>query len=208
MPFLLGVAAAGGGDGGGGTPVDVSARVAANDDSATAVAWASWRGNDESLYIDDSTVRSNNTNLRFPGLEIPQGATITSAVITIWAANTVTGFVGGEGLTVGAEQADNATAPTSYESHTSKSGNIGTTARWAYSTWSSGSPISSPDLSALVQQIVNRGGWPDGTGGAIQFYLQNDTTGSHSWSTNPQAYSYYTASSADLRPLIEITYVS
>ena len=52
---------------------------------------------------------------------------------------------------------------------TSTSGNISSRAlttastAWTPSTWSSGSDYNSPDISAVVQEIVNQGAWASGT---------------------------------------------
>ena len=56
---------------------------------------------------------------------------------------------------------------------TSTSGNISSRAlttastAWTPSTWSSGSDYNSPDISAVVQEIVNQGAWASGNSLAI-----------------------------------------
>lgn len=188
------------------TPTTITKRIASANDAATAVAWASWRSGSEVLYWHDPQGRSNNTNLRFTGLAIPRNATITEAVITVWGHGNRNGAKGTDYVTVGAEQVDDATAVTSYATHTSRMSNVGVTVQWAVPNYSHNQALASPDLKSIVQQIVNRAGWPNGTGGAIQFFIQNNSVPNLDWNAAPEAQSYSINSGASYIPLLSVTY--
>lgn len=190
-------------------PVNISASVGSSDDGAYMAAWAAWRETADAIVIRDREGRDQNSNLRFTGLQIPRNATIQDARITLYAAGNWTG--GGNAddyLVVGAEQVDNASAITSYSAHNTRRTNVGTTVNWSIVTRTNNQALVSPDLSAVVQQIVNRGGWPDGTGGAIQFFLQNNQVANLAWNFSPHVQSYSTNNGAQYLPLLEITYIA
>lgn len=202
MPMILGLAAASA------EPVMVSARVASGTDASTAAIWADWRGTDEPLYWRDGTGKNNNTNLRFAGLQIPRGATITEAYITVYAEGPRTGSNSDDYVTIGAEQADNSASITDLPNHVSRMTNLGTTVQWPTPNMVANQAIVSPNLAALVQQVVNRGGWPNGTGGAIQFFAQNNAAANANWNNaNVAMQSYLSNTGATYIPLIEITYL-
>lgn len=117
--------------------------------------------------------KATKNGLRFPNLNIPQGATILSAVIDFTAyatdSNTPTVKI----------QAENAVAPASFSSTgTNTVGNRLVTpgpgagsVNWATTAWT-GTPqtYSTPDLSALIQPIVNSTSW-DNTSNALSFFI-------------------------------------
>lgn len=189
-------------------PVNINATVGSSDDGAYIATWVSWRETADKIYIRDREGRDQNTNLRFTGLQIPRNATIQDARITLYSYSNWTG--GGNGddfVVVGAEQVDNATAITSYSAHNTRRTNVGTTVNWSIVTRTTNQALVSPDLSAVVQQIVNRGGWPDGTGGAIQFFLESNQVANLAWNDSPNVQSYSTNNGSQYLPLLEITYI-
>lgn len=194
-------------------PVMVSSRVASATDSTTAFPDVSWRDLEDYLYPRDTTGRPNTMNLRFAGLEIPRGATIQSAHITLWGSANRSGGNEADYFTIGAEQVDNATSiPTSpsngLAAHTSRMANVGATVQWTLPNLSTSQPVQSPDLSAVVQEVVNRPGWPDGTGAAIQFFTQNNSSAGGSWNEEPGLQSFGRNFNASYIPLLEVTYLA
>lgn len=115
-----------------------------------------------SLDLDLVASGGNQTvGLRFNGINIPQGSTIVNAYIQFTAANprnTVTS------LTVHGQATDNASTFVN-----SVNGNVSTrptttaSAQWTPAPWTTigdaGNDQRTPDLSSIVQEIVNRSGW-------------------------------------------------
>ncbi len=115
-----------------------------------------------SLDLDLVASGGNQTvGLRFNGIDIPQGSTIVNAYIQFTAANprnTATS------LTVHGQATDNASTFVN-----SINGNVSTrpattaSAQWTPASWTTigdtGNDQRTPDLSSIVQEIVNRSGW-------------------------------------------------
>ena len=103
--------------------------------------------------------------VRFPGIEIPQGATITSAYIDFVARRTETVATS---LTIEGEDSGDAApfnlATDNIKNRTAVTDVVGgggapLTVPWTPGNWDWGLNYQTPDLSALVQQIVNRSDW-------------------------------------------------
>lgn len=110
---------------------------------------------------------------RFTGLTIPAGSTITACTINFLAAATLSATTCN--VKIQAIAADSATAPVD-----AADGN-GRSLTTANVTWSPGSQTadteySTPDLSAVLQEVVNRGGWASGNN--VVFYLQDNSSSS------------------------------
>lgn len=194
-------------------PVSISARVASATDSATAYPYVSWRDLSDFWYPRDTQGQPNSANLRFAGLEIPRNATIQSARISLWGQGPRTGADATDFFTIGAEQVDDATSiPTSpnngLDAHISRMTNVGTTVVWSLSDYTTNELVQSPELAAVVQQIVNRPGWPDGSGGAIMFFTQNNDGANGGWNHEPGFQSYTNNNGAQYLPLLEVTYLA
>jgi chitodextrinase len=101
--------------------------------------------------------------MRFTNLTIPKNATISNAYIQFTVDEVSTAVAS---LTFAGEAVDNSaiftTAATSISSRTKTS----TTVSWTPPGWSAvdqaGAGQRTPNLAAVVQQIVNRGGWTSG----------------------------------------------
>jgi len=109
---------------------------------------------------------------RFTNVTIPQGATIVSATLTLTAdanrgADTVR-------TNVAAEDADNPAAPTTYANMVAR---VRTTAlvAWDFTTdWVADSEYSPGSLTAVIKEVVDRGGWSSGN--ALIIYVDNDAS--------------------------------
>lgn len=108
---------------------------------------------------DGST--SVNNFIRFVNITIPQGATISSATLSFSGIGESYEPVN---LQIGAYNGDTATAPTTAEEFISNQNTL-TTAKINWDnipaqTW--GEVMTTPDISSVVQEIVNRSGWTSG----------------------------------------------
>lgn len=146
--------------------------------------------------LESPSSGTQKIGLRFNSLNIPAGATITSATlrfkaITADSPNTNTGVTS---LTIKGQAADNATT---FESTTNNISNRALTTAsttWNPSSWVNGTAYTSPDLSAVVQEIIGRPGWANGN--SLAFVITG--TGSRS------AISYDGSPAG--APVLEITY--
>jgi PKD repeat protein len=145
----------------------VERRIATGNDDAEEFAGGS-------MYLNSSDIelvfdKDNQTvGLRFTNLTVPNRATITRAYLQFEADETQSEATN---LLVQGQAADNANV------FGSGSGNISSRPRTAASTsWSppawalvgeAGSNQRTPDLSAVIQEIVNRPGWASGNALAI-----------------------------------------
>lgn len=144
-------------------------RTAATRDSITNLPGIPyWEEFGPLYFISNGT--GQTTALRFTGLNIPQGATIVDARITLYAAANQS-VAATAWVTIGTEQVDNASQLTSAANHESRKGSVGATPQWgpaAANIQAVNGPFRSPNLAAIVQEIVDRGGWSSGN--AIQFF--------------------------------------
>ncbi len=101
--------------------------------------------------------------IRFQRVGIPQGATITSAYIEYEAYATSTTAPASTSFTIVGEASDHAAQFTSANANIS--GRADTTASVAWNNvaaWTTGNTYQTPDLTSIVQVIVNRDGWSSG----------------------------------------------
>lgn len=110
--------------------------------------------------------------LRFLNVSIPQGATVVSAVLTVEAV-TVGLTVSDVRTKINADAVDNAVAPTSHAEFVALTR---TTAQVDFDpvVWKTGAVYDLPDLSAVVQEVIDRAGWV--AGNALQLLWDNDGT--------------------------------
>ncbi len=133
----------------------------------------------DKLYDDDLDIGWEgdefnvvSTGLRYRGVNVPQGATIDSAFIEMWAHED-------EGdpalVTIYAEASDN---PETYNEIDLISARPRTTASvfWEITEeWLIWQQYRTPDLKELVQEVINRPGWQHGN--AMAFYLTGQDQG-------------------------------
>lgn len=126
-------------------------------------------------YSTGITNLAQDIGLRFNDVSIPQGATITSAYIEMVP---VTTDAGSAAWTILGEDVDNAAT------YTATAGNIhnrvvgsptAATVAWAPGGWTAATAVQTPDLTSIVQEIVNRPGW---CGNNSMNFMVTGTTGS------------------------------
>ena len=139
-------------------------RVGATYDDAEEYASTGYMyGNSTDLELADDFDHAGTTQhigIRFSGVAIPPGATITNAYVqfTVDEASS-----GASNLTIHGQDADDALSfnPTTYNI-TSRAATTATVG-WTPPDWNSvgaaGADQRTPDLSSVLQEIVNRPGW-------------------------------------------------
>ena len=145
-----------------GAPTTVESRVAASTDDAEEDL------SDGSMYLDSSDLEliseggtAQEVGMRFQGMTVPQGATVTNAYIEFETDELDNGATS---LTFHAEDADN---PGTF---TSAANNIsGRTKTFASVAWNlvpawgtKSEKQQTPNLAVIIQEVVNRGTWASG----------------------------------------------
>jgi len=101
--------------------------------------------------------------LRFAGLSIPQGATIQSAYIQFQCRVATTAAAS---LLIEGQAADNAATFAKITNNISSRPRTSANVGWAPAPWGTvgakGADQQTPDLTVVMQEIVNRGGWTAG----------------------------------------------
>lgn len=110
---------------------------------------------------------------RFTNIAIPQGSTIVSAYLTLTSQANSNGT---PGFLIKGEDADDTSAFSTYANF------VGRTRTTASVAWNPGAQtaedvVDTSDISAVVQEIVNRGGWTSGND--MTFFIENNA--SNSW---------------------------
>ena len=136
--------------------------------------------------------------MRFNGVGIPQGAAILNAYLQFQVDETDSGSE--LDLEIRGQDDDNATTFTSSTGNISSRPTTGNVVSWAPPPWTStgaaGSDQRTPDISAIIQEIVNRTGWVANNSLVIIITGSGERT----------AESYNGSSSA--APLLHVEYVS
>jgi PKD repeat protein len=134
--------------------------TASNDDAEEFASGSMYVGSGDLELVHDTS--DQTVGMRWVGLAIPKGATISSAWIQFAAKESQSEATS---LTFRGQAAD--AAPT----FSSTTGNISTRPRtaasvsWPPTAWTAGAAGTSqrtPDLRAVIQEIVNRPGWASG----------------------------------------------
>ena len=101
--------------------------------------------------------------VRFTNLSIPQGATITNAYITFEAMEENTDNTPSTTLTIYGQAVDDASAFNFGQAHNISNRTLtSASVSWSPSTWTEDSTYQTPDLSSIVQELVDRDGWNSG----------------------------------------------
>ncbi len=154
---------AGGSGGGGGTPQIFEKRVISGLDDVEQSATGSMSGgaitsSDLELVVDGTN--NQTVGIRFTGIEIPQGAIITNAYIQF--STDEVGSIA-TSLLVRGEDSDNAAAFASVKNNVSSRVMTDASTPWTPPAWTkvdeAGPAQRTPDLVAIVQEIVARPGW-------------------------------------------------
>ena len=127
------------------------------------------------VTLDGGALNANSTTgysaFRFLNVTIPPGSTINTASLNVYVTS---GSFDDPDVTIYAEDTDDAAT------FTTASNNISSrTPTTANTVWNVGSISTgvktSPDFAAVIQEIVNRGGWSSGNDLAL-IYVGNDAS--------------------------------
>ena len=131
-----------------------------SDDTEERISTGAMDNNDDDLNMITESGNAQLVGLRFRSLSIPQGANVTNAYIRFRAnASDSTST----NLVFHAEDVNDAGSFST--SNFNLSTRITTTASVSWngvSSWSSGNNYNTPDLSSIIQEVVDRGGWSSG----------------------------------------------
>jgi len=148
--------------------VSLDVRINASTDDAEQTSTGTVNLTDIDLDIDNQQW----IGLRFNNVTIPQGAYIISAYVTFRAEDNETVTTNS---TIYGQAADNATTFTTASNNISSRARTSASVAWSMASWSSGTNQNTPEIRAVVQEIVNRSGWSSGNSLAV--LLQSTTSG-------------------------------
>jgi hypothetical protein len=145
-----------------GTIVTLDVPVSVSSDDSEESAGTVARSNPNLKIVLRSGV-NQTVGLRFTGLSIPAGATIQTAYVQFETAAATTGSCS---LTVQGQAADNPATFARTTNNISSRPRTAATVPWSPVQWPTVGahlgPQQTPNLSAVVQEIVNRAGWASG----------------------------------------------
>ncbi len=143
------------------TPVDIVVQINNGDDDAEESGGSMILSSSDLEMVEDGS-DLQTVGLVFNGLNIPSGATITNAYIQFTTDEAETTSTN---LTVRGEDTDNALSFTSSNSNLTSRPTTSASINWIPPSWSTegeaGTNQQTPDLSTLVQEIVDRAGWAE-----------------------------------------------
>ncbi|MCB0597588.1 MAG: T9SS type A sorting domain-containing protein, partial [Phaeodactylibacter sp.] len=156
--------------GGNSTPAQTCAQVSADDDDAEEDAAGSMDMNSSDLELTaDPRFGVQTIGMRFNGLNIPQGAVITSAYVQFTVDEAVNDNPCN--INIYGQAADNAAMFANTASNISSRPKTSATVSWAPQEWvavgDAGPAQQTPDLSAVIQEIVGRNGYTSASSIAI-----------------------------------------
>ena len=148
-------------DGEGGVTVEVPV-AAKSDDAEERSSGTMYLGSTDLELIYDNS-GNQTVGIRFNRIDIPQGATIVNAYVQFKVDETSSGPTF---LTIEGENIDNAMTFASYRGNISSRARTSTNVSWFPLPWTTvgeaGPDQRTPDVSRIIQEIVNRPGWSSG----------------------------------------------
>lgn len=152
---------------GGAHTMEVRVQTGSDDAEQALSGWTGLSSSDLELTTDGSTQQV--VGVRFAGLQVPRGATVTRAWVQFRADETSSGTAD---LTLRAEAADDTPTYRSTSGDLTSRQTTPTSVAWSPPSWSSvgetGTAQRTPDVSSLVQAVVDRPGWAAGNALALQ----------------------------------------
>lgn len=137
---------------------DITLNIAANADDGTS-AGSSFYNSWAYAYIAKVSSTAYRSFFRFSSVTIPAGATIISAKIKLRASESSSGTPCNVNIYM--EDADDPSAPSSASDLTSRP--LTSAVAWTgVPAFTSGTWYDSPDLTSIVQDIIDRAGWASG----------------------------------------------
>lgn len=154
---------AGGGSGGGGSSGTIEVRVSTSQDDAEERASGSVRLTSSDLELVNDRGRRQTVGMRFNGINVPRGASITHAYIQFQVDEPDAGSVS---LTIRGEATNSAQAFNSTSHNLSSRATTNAAVNWSPPAWNTvgaaGQNQRTPNLAAIIQEIIKRNGWNSG----------------------------------------------
>jgi hypothetical protein len=155
----------------GGTTTTLDRAVAASSDDAEE--WTNGTVNltstDLELTFDSSTTGNQIVGMRFPNMTVPPGATITRAYVQFEVDEVTTGT--SVSLTVRGQKALNPATFTTATGNISARPRTTASVAWSPPAWPTvqvaGADQRTPDLSAVIREVIAQTGWTSGNAMAI-----------------------------------------
>ena len=166
----------------------VSVQVNANsDDAEENLSSNSVSLGSSDLELAEDSGNSQLIGMRFNGMNIPNGATITNAYIEF---ETDVAWTSAASLTIQGQDSDNPntfTSTASDLSNTSSRPKTSATIPWTPGNWNSeNEKHQTPNLKLIIQEIINRSGWASGNSMAL-FIQGTGTREAESYNGEPTA---------------------
>jgi hypothetical protein len=167
-------------------------QVAASADDCK-VAWDGSAWALDLTFVNNVVGYTSSTNykmgcgMRFLNIPIPKGSTINSAKLTLTCRLSRSNTIVNSKLR--GEDADNAAAFSDYADY---SGRPRTTNQVTWNNipaWTAETEYDSPDITSIIQEIIDRAGWASGNALVI-FWDDHDDISTHVDNTHRHAYSY------------------
>ena len=147
-------------------------------------------------YGGGSSGTLNWWGLRFLNLDVPPGVTITSAKVT-FRANASSGS-SASGMTLWGQLAANPSTFTTSSNNVTSRDRTTASIEWSIDPWTNAENYDTPNLSAVIQEIVNQPSWVAGNAMVI--------IGQTTVSQNRSAISYNSTDGPSLAPILEVCY--
>ena len=154
------------GPSGGGTEINVRIDAGSDDAEERASGSVSLTSSDLEMVVDGG---GNQTiGLRFNGITIPQGATISNAYVQFQVDEVPSNPTN---LTIHGENTLNALTFSSTSGNITSRSKTTASVPWSPAAWSTigeaGPDQRTPNIASVIQQIVNQGGWTSGNSLAL-----------------------------------------
>jgi hypothetical protein len=141
---------------------------ASSDDAEENTATGKVNRGSSDLELVDQGRQNQIVGMRFNGLNIPKGATITKATVQFQVDET---HSGNATLMIQGQATDNAPTFTNANSNISFRDRTNSVVDWSPVPWTTvgeaGADQQTPDIALVIQEIVNRQGWTSGNSLAI-----------------------------------------
>lgn len=151
------------------TTISLQITAGADDGYTNTVAGGTFNSNANDIFFGKSGALTLNSFFRRSSISIPQGANITAATITLTSFATTAGALT---VTISGNDEDNATAPTTYAGYNAKVLTSATVAWNTSETWVAETAYTSPDITAIIQEIIDRPGWASGN--ALMLFIKDN----------------------------------
>jgi len=149
--------------------LDLSVAAQADDDYVWRLPTTSWQKTDTTIYTGNfsASFYSMGGSMRFLGVNIPAGATVDVAYLTLIAGTTLSSATVNSDLC--AENASNPSQNTSYADHIGRTRTAAVP--WdSVAAWTAGTSYQSPSIVTPIQTVVTDNG---GTGDALKIFWED-----------------------------------